>query len=227
LVLTITDIVADGVDITSTGPAEVDVCSNTTITFSAAGQVAVGCGSITIIVIDGPVEVVFTGDDGTEGTTTLDTGDNVTFDPVALTVTNNGAGDVVISVNGETITVGQGQTQVIDVTPPEISVSLKPVEVDVDDDEGLFIVTYSVTDNIDPNPVVAADINGIPVENGQLVQLAIDDDTEVEEEDGVLQIEAPSITLTVEATDISGNTGTATAEPEFADDEDDEEEDDD
>jgi len=80
-------------------------------------------GSVTIDVISGPVEVGFTGDDGTEGTTTLDTSGIVTFDSEAVTVTNN----------GDTIPVGPGQTQELTLPPepnlpPEITSFTAPID---------------------------------------------------------------------------------------------------
>ena len=108
---------------------------------------------------------------------------------------------------------------------PEIIATLEAI--DVEDDEGLFRVTFSATDNLDSNPILTADINGITVENDQLVMLEIDDELESEFDDGILEIEAPSFTLTVTATDNAGNTVTATVSPIFVADDDDEDEEDD
>ena len=62
------------------------------------------------------------------------------------------------------------------------------------------MVVISASDIIDPNPTLTADINGIPVQNGQLVQLELDDDDEMEVEfdDGILNIEAASFTLNLQ-----------------------------
>jgi len=147
------------------------------------------------------------------------TNDAPSFFPLGTTIVTYTATDF----SGNSASATQEVT-VVDTTPPSVMAALVPV-ID-DDDEGLFRVEFSVTDICDENPVVTANINGIPVTNGQLVELEIDDETEVEEEDGILEIEAPIITLTVEATDASGNTGTATAVPLFVDDDDEDDEDD-
>ena len=104
---------------------------------------------------------------------------------------------------------------VVDNTPPDVTASLIPVNNGHDD--GLFRVEISASDFSDPNPTITAHINGIPVQNGQLVQLELDDDDEMEVEfdDGILNIEAASFTLTAIATDTSDNTGTAKATPTF------------
>ncbi len=90
----------------------------------------------------------------------------------------------------------------------------------------------------DPNQTLTAHINGIPVRNGQLVQLELDDDDEMEVEfdDGILSIEAKSIALVAVSTDSSGNTEMTITTPTFEvvddndsnhDEDDDNEEDDD
>lgn len=60
--------------------------------------------------------------------------------------------------------------------PPKVMASLEPI--DVEEDEGKFRVVFDATSD-DPNLSVEADINGVPVENGQIVKLEIDDETEV------------------------------------------------
>ena len=111
-----------------------------------------------------------------------------------------------------------------DTIPPEITAALVPI--DVEDDEGLFRVEFTVIDDVDGPLPGSADINGIPVANGQLVELEIDDETESELDDGILEMEAPSFELTVEATDSSGNESSVTVTPTFEVDDDDEDEDD-
>ena len=68
----------------------------------------------------------------------------------------------------------------------------------------------------------------LPVTDDQLVELELDDDVEIEDEDGVLEIKGPSFELVVTCLDESGNEGSATAVPEFsgeAEDSDDDDED--
>jgi len=108
-----------------------------------------------------------------------------------------------------------------------VTANLVPIG-EVDDDEGRFLVEFSCSDACDANPTVtSATLNGIAVSNGQVVELELEDDgQEVEFEDGVLEIEAPSFLLTVQCTDGAGNVGMATATPTFGLDDDDDEDDD-
>ena len=117
-------------------------------------------------------------------------------------------------------------------TPPVVDASLEPICGE--DDEGLFKVVFSATDAENNIVSVEAELNGIPVEDGQLVELELDDETETEFDDGVLEIEAPSFTLTVTAIDSEGEFDSAVASPVFSDlvecgddDEDDDDDDDD
>lgn len=129
---------------------------------------------------------------------------------------------------------------VVDTTAPTVTAALVPAcePEDADDDnddtngpcipevgedEGFFQIQFSCSDVCDANPTASATLNGIPVSNGQIVKLELEDDDEgqeVEIVDGILEIEAPSFTLTVTCTDASGNVGMATATPVFAEDED-------
>lgn len=47
-----------------------------------------------------------------------------------------------------------------------------------DNDEGKFIVQIGGADSCDVSPTVTADLNGIPVTNGQPVKLEVSDETE-------------------------------------------------
>lgn len=149
-----------------------------------------------------------------------------------------------LGIHTITLTVDDGQAtdtddvliDVVDTTPPDITVALVPApepddedddddEVDVDDDEGLFRVEFSCSDACDTNPTItSAMLNGIAVTNGQIVKLELEDDDdeqEVEFHHGILEIEASSFALTVTCVDASGNEATATAVPQFAEDDDD------
>ena len=74
-----------------------------------------------------------------------------------------------------------------------------------------FRVVALATDRCDAHPPVQAAINGVPVTDGQVVRLELDDDNKVRRKNGLLQIAARNIVLTVSATDASGNRATATA----------------
>ena len=139
--------------------------------------------------------------------------------PVSLRVTDStGLSDIC----GALVTV-------VDEEPPVVTAALVPVG-EVDDDEGKFRVEFSCSDAVDPDPTItSATLNGIPVQNGQVVELEVEDDEEqqVEEDDGVLEIEAPSFELVVTCEDASGNVGAANATPPFAQDDDDDDDKDD
>ena len=98
-----------------------------------------------------------------------------------------------------------------DTTPPEVTAAFVSI-----DDDGLFKVHFSATDNCDPAPVVSAVIRAcgkrIPVRNWQVIEIE-DDDGGIEWADGRLIIEAPKVVLEVTAVDASGNGATATAVP--------------
>ena len=120
-----------------------------------------------------------------------------------------------------------------DTTPPVITAALVPIGDG--DDEGVFRVEFSVTDTSDPAPSVIAvlEVPGladIPVTNGQVIEFEVDDEgSEVESEDGILEIEAPSLTLRVTGTDAAGNSAEATdtLTGTTGDDDDDDDDDDD
>jgi len=100
-------------------------------------------------------------------------------------------------------------------TPPVVTASLEPICGE--DDEGLFRVVFSAEDAENNITSLLVELNGIPVENGQVVELELDEESESEFDDGILEIEAPSFTLTVTATDSEGASDTATSSAEFSD----------
>jgi hypothetical protein len=134
-------------------------------------------------------------------------------DYVVELVVNDGTDDS----DPDTVTI-----TVQDTTAPTPTASLVPVGGD-DDDGQLFRVEYSCDDNCDASPTItSATLNGVPVANGQIVKLDLDDDEfEWEWDDGILEFEAPSFELVVTCQDASGNSATATATPTFAIDDDD------
>ena len=125
---------------------------------------------------------------------------------------------------------------VVDTTAPTVTAALVCVSADDDDDgcgddDTVFQVVFSCSDSCDEDPTITSAVllvggTEIPVTNGQMLELELDDEVDVEEEDGILEIQGPSFELVVTCEDEEGNVGTATAKPEFADEEDDEEDDD-
>jgi len=126
--------------------------------------------------------------------------------------------------NGLTATGAQTVT-VVDTTAPTVTATLVPVELE--DDEGKFRVEFTVTDIADPNSVVTAMLNGTTVSSGQIVELERDHEAEVENEHGQLEIKGMFFNLNVSATDVSGNTGNASATFAFQPKHDDHDDDDD
>ena len=118
-----------------------------------------------------------------------------------------------------------------DTTPPHVTASLVPV--DEDDDEGLFRVEFSCFDEFDGAPgtisgaFIIVDDEPVPVTNGQLVELELDDEVEVDEDDGILEIEGPSFLLEVTCEDAAGNEGVGEASPAFEEEDEDSDDDED
>jgi beta propeller repeat protein len=79
----------------------------------AGWKLVATCGSATIEVIRGTVDVTFTTADGTQATASLTEGDKLVFEPSTFTFTNSGGGTVVVTVNGETYSVAPGETVTI------------------------------------------------------------------------------------------------------------------
>jgi hypothetical protein len=107
-----------------------------------------------------------------------------------------------------------------DTTPPEVTAALN-AKGKVEEGEGKFRVAFSCSDACDTAPSARATLNGIPVPNGQLVKLEIDNHSEVKFRRRIIKLEAPAFTLEVECEDSAGNLSTATAAPAFRSDDDD------
>jgi len=154
-------------------------------------------------------------------------------DIFGFTITNDapatyGLGTTVVTwtatdVNGNVSSATQTVT-VVDTIAPTVTANLTPVsrgDDHGDSDEGRFTVNFSVSDSVDANPTVVAELivaghaTALTVTNGQLIEFEYEDEkTEVEVEDGVLEIEAPSMVLRVTATDASGNVTVVEIQPQ-------------
>ncbi len=132
-----------------------------------------------------------------------------------------------VGVHTITLTVSNGTMEasdavvitVEDTTPPEVSAALAALQPvgDVGVTQGQFTVVFSCADACDASPASTADLNGVSVSNGQIVELTLTDGAQVVAwVDGVLQIDASSFSLSASCTDASGNVGAASASPEFA-----------
>jgi len=126
--LEITDNPGNGVNISSSVMGTVDVCGISSLSLSADSSINISCGSVTIEVVSGSVDVEFVRDDGTTVTTTLTEGDDVTFEQDAMVFTNNGLTPVIIEVNGEQTTIEEQTTIVVSTTYEEPPTEEPPVE---------------------------------------------------------------------------------------------------
>ena len=102
----------------------------------------------------------------------------------------------------------------LDQTPPVIEAELDRIVSTRN--TGLFRVEFSCQDNVDQDPDCVGDLNGVPVDDGQLAFLVRRPGKPLVLQIGpVLFIHDDEFLLTVTGTDDSGNSGTATAEPVF------------
>ncbi|MGH8947473.1 MAG: ExeM/NucH family extracellular endonuclease, partial [Acidimicrobiia bacterium] len=102
----------------------------------------------------------------------------------------------------------------LDQTPPVVTAELDPIANTRN--TGLFVVDFACDDNVDPDPECVADLNGVPVPDGQIVHLIKATGTPVTLRLGeVLLMKDDSFVLTVTGTDERGNQTTVTAEPVF------------
>jgi predicted extracellular nuclease len=102
----------------------------------------------------------------------------------------------------------------LDQTPPRVEADLDRVAGK--HDRGWFRIRFSCRDEVDDRPECVADLNGIPVRDGQKVYLILSSGTPwVLEKGQHLYIKDDGFLLTVTGTDDSGNTATDTDEPHF------------
>lgn len=93
-------------------PATVSVCVGASkIALSPGDKIIVTCGSATIDVIDGPVEVIFISSGGTQATATVTQGNSITFDPdtFSFSAPSTNVDPVVVIVEGQQITINPGE----------------------------------------------------------------------------------------------------------------------
>lgn len=93
-------------------PAVVNACDGISIIdLSPGDDIVVTCGSVTIDVINGPVEITFIGSEGMQATTTLTAGNSITFDQdtFSFSAPATNPDPVVVIVDGEQIIMEPGQ----------------------------------------------------------------------------------------------------------------------
>jgi len=206
----------------------------TTVTCSATNAGGDGSASFTVTVVDttapslslpSPMSVEATGPSGAAATYSATASDLVsgavtpsclpssgsTF-PIGTTAVNCSATD-----GAGNTAHGSFSVTVADRTPPVATASLLRVGHGGGDDESMqfFQVVFSAADAVGVT-TLSADLNGIRVTNGQIVQLQTTTHApSARRDDGRLQIRAASFVLTVTAADAAGNVGSATAVPVF------------
>ena len=98
-----------------------------------------------------------------------------------------------------------------DDTPPTVTAELEPRAVG--GRSGVFIVRAACADDVSSGDdlTLEADVNGVPVEDGDRMILIVDPRrNQVVRLGTVIIMRAPAFTLTVTCTDAAGNTATAT-----------------
>lgn len=100
-------------------PATISFCGDAaTIELAAGEEIVATCGSVTIQVLNGIVEIVFLAANGSTATTSLIQGDALTFEPTSFTIsvppTNSSTAVVQISGQASPITIEPGQDVQLD-----------------------------------------------------------------------------------------------------------------
>ncbi len=106
-------------------PATITPCGGSSrITFTPGDQSVVTCGSVTVQVLEGTVEITFFGSGGSagiDGMTSLSAGNTITFQPTTFTLTAapTNTAPVIVIVQGEIFSILPGQTLKV----PQVTVS--------------------------------------------------------------------------------------------------------
>jgi len=103
-----------------------------------------------------------------------------------------------------------------DNVPPTVSAALVPIQTGAK--QGKFTVQVSCTDDVTKDCALKAVLNGVPVKNGDVVQLVVNPGKQTVQTNpgtGVVTIKAPSFTMTVTCTDEAGNSSTVKVTPQF------------
>lgn len=138
------------------------------LSLNAGDELVLTCGSVTIQVINGTVEVSFVAVDGTTGTTSISEGNSVTFEPTTFTFTapSTNSDVVVIIVEGEEFSIDPGGTVQV---PFLITIDIKPSSdfnsVLCSSSRGTIAVGIFSKDGFDANEVDVSTLKleGIPV----------------------------------------------------------------
>lgn len=128
-----------------------------------------------------------------------------------------GLGDHVVNLtvsDGSLAATDTVNVSVQDTIAPAATVSLERVS-NTRGGSAEFIVGGACVDSYDGSPVISAEINGVTVQDGELVRLKLSNRSKVSIRKGVTTIQGNPIVLTVTCQDNSGNASTATVQPSF------------
>ena len=107
-------------------PATVSVCGGaSTIDLSPGDEIVVTCGSVTVKTISGVVEVVLIASDGIQASTSIPSGNEITFEPQTSAINSNpqNTDTIVIMSGNTTIPLSPGSSDYTDIEPPEITIN--------------------------------------------------------------------------------------------------------
>lgn len=139
-------------------PVLVNLCGITVVAFPAGTEAVETCSSAILEVVTGPIEATFYGNDGREATTTLDSGNTLTFDEVDFTFTADpdNTATIAVEVEGVEFRVAPGETLEgpynIDIRPES---DTNPINAD---SKGLIPVAVLTTDLFDASSVDPASV---------------------------------------------------------------------
>ena len=106
--------------------------------------------------------------------------------------------------------------EVKDDVPPTVSATLVPIQSG--GKQGKFTVRVSCTDDVTRDCALKAVLNGVPVKNGDIVQLVVNPGRQTVQSNpstGVITIKAPAFMMTATCTDEAGNSSTVEVAPQF------------
>ena len=188
----------------TTGQAKVHVCGFATLAISAGGETDVTCGSVTVGVITGPVEIV--PDAGAFSTVSIPTGVTARLSDVVdntFTVTHlSGEGSITVTVVGVPVLIrpgddpGEFNTESPDTAPPDVTGVVEPAANAFGWNDTPVIIDWI---SVDPSPS-----SGAPTDPP---------DSEINTEGGVVEVSS------AESCDPAGNcsTGSLTLALDFTD----------
>lgn len=133
--------------------ATVSVCDGASVfTVTAGDKFTETCGSVTVEVISGTVEIMFVADDGTEATTSLAEGNGLTFEPDTFIITapENNVDTIVVLLDEEEISLAPGGS--VSMVNIDIKPGSDPNSINLGS-RGVVLVAILTTDDFDASTV--------------------------------------------------------------------------